>query len=53
MTVEEGLEVFNRKSIEIARGLIEAAIRTMREMDGQSQRFDELGPAKFLELSTP
>ena len=52
-TVEDGLEIYNTKSIEITRGAITATTRTMREIDGQSARFFQLGAAKFLRLRTP
>jgi anthraniloyl-CoA monooxygenase len=52
-SVEEGLKLYNSKSIEISRGLIAATTRTMREIDGQSTRFRQLGSAKFLEQGAP
>jgi 2-polyprenyl-6-methoxyphenol hydroxylase-like FAD-dependent oxidoreductase len=48
-TVGAALELYNRKSVEISAGLIEATNRTMKEVDGHSARFDQLGPARFLE----
>ncbi len=48
-TVGTALELYDRKSVEISAGLIEATNRTMKEVDGHSARFDKLGPARFLE----
>ena len=48
-SVEDALDLYNRKSIEISAGLIEATNRTMKEVDGHSARFEQLGAAKFLD----
>lgn len=47
------LERYALKSTEIARGLINATSSAMREVDAQSAKFHEVGPAAFLELKTP
>jgi 2-polyprenyl-6-methoxyphenol hydroxylase-like FAD-dependent oxidoreductase len=48
-TVGAALDLYNRKTVEISAGLVEATNRTMKEVDGHSARFDQLGPARFLE----
>ena len=48
-TAGAALDLYNRKSVEISAGLIEATNRTMKEVDGHSARFDQLGPLRFLE----
>jgi anthraniloyl-CoA monooxygenase len=47
--IAEAVDLYSRKSIEISAGLVEATNRTMKEVDGHSARFEQLGPAKFLE----
>lgn len=49
---QEGLEIFDRKSTEIAQGAIAATLKAMRQIDGQAAKFYQLGPEKFLALKT-
>lgn len=51
-SVEEILEVYSSKSAEISKGVVTATAKAMREIDGQSAKFHQLGAAKFLELRT-
>jgi 2-polyprenyl-6-methoxyphenol hydroxylase-like FAD-dependent oxidoreductase len=47
-SVHEALELYNRKALEICDGLITACLRTMREVDAQGAKMEQLGAAAFL-----
>lgn len=47
------LDLFDRKTMEFTRGLREAALRTMRDVDAQEALFAKLGVTEFLKLKTP
>jgi anthraniloyl-CoA monooxygenase len=49
----EALDLFDRKTMEFTRGLREAAVKTMREVDAQEELFRKLGATEFLQLKTP
>jgi anthraniloyl-CoA monooxygenase len=47
-SLQAGLEIYNTKCTELSAGAVTATAKTMREIDGQSAKFFQLGPAKFL-----
>lgn len=47
--IAEALDLYGRKSVEIANGLVEGTSKAMRDVDGQSVKLNALGPRAFLD----
>ena len=47
-SVSEAVELYNRKALEICNDLITACLRTMREVDAQGSKMEQVGATQFL-----
>ena len=50
--LRDSLETYDTKCTSLSHGAVTATAKAMREIDGQSAKFFQMGPAKFLKLGT-